>query len=116
METTHEIVEKVQEVFDRSLQRVHNGLLPVCVREDEIPVNLYDHDDSRQEWIWTMYMNSLGVLIITRDDLVESFSEMVNFGDAVKYSVCITNPADASEFLLVPDSLAEKCLVLGTLA
>lgn len=116
MKLSHDVVEKLQEIFDESWSRVRAGARPVCVLPEDLPVNLHPGDMAREEWVWTLYMNTHDVLIITHDDLVESFSDMVNFGSAVKESVCLLNPAQRGEFLLVPDALAEKCLALGTLA
>lgn len=116
MEIAHEVVEKIQGIFDESWLRVRGGWIPEDVDQGDLPANIYPGDTAREEWVWTSFMNGRDVLIITHDDLVESFSDMVNFGAAVKESVCLLNPAARAEFLLVPDALAEKCLALGALA
>jgi hypothetical protein len=106
MEMTQKIVEKLEEIFSRSWGRIEGGQYPICLSEDSNPTI---------EEVWSLWMNSHDVLIITTDDLLESFADMVNFGSAVKKTVCITNPSDAMEFLLVPKELAERCLVMGEL-
>lgn len=119
MELNPEVVDRLQSVFHDAWRRVRGGSVPDCIGEEDVPENLYPlypADNARQEWIWTLWMNRHDVLIITRDDLVESFSDMVNFGNAVKNSICLLNPPERHEFLLVPDDLAEKCLALGVLA
>lgn len=116
MELNPEVIDRLQGVFDEGWRRVRNGFVPEGVVEDEAPANIHPMDRAREEWIWTLWMNGREVLIITHDDLVESFSDMVNFGNAVKDSVCLLNPSERHEFLLVPNSLAEKCLALGAVA
>lgn len=116
MELSHDVVDKLQRIFEESWVRVLGGARPVCVLLEDLPANLHPGDHTREEWVWTLYMNTHDVLIITHDDLVDSFSDMVNFGSAVKESVCLLNPVHSKEFLLVPNALVEKCLALGTLA
>lgn len=116
MNVSHENAVRLQGLFDEVWLRVRGGWVPEGVDHEDLPANIYPGDMAREEWVWTVFMNGRDVLIITHDDLVESFSDMVNFGNAVKESVCLLNPAQRGEFLLVPDALAEKCLALGTLA
>lgn len=111
MKTNHEIVDKVQRIFDEGWERVRRGAIPSCVNPDDIMGGM-----SREEWVWTVYMNNHDVIVITRDDLLDSFADMVNFGASLKDSVCLLNPAQEEEFLLVPNPLVEKCVALGALA
>jgi hypothetical protein len=109
MNNTFNSVEKLQTIFHEAWTRIRAGNRPVCVSCDP------SHNTNNGEF-WTMYMNFLDVLIVDEDDLLESFDDMVNFGYAVRDSVCLRNPCNIQGFLLVDRELAEKCLVLGTLA
>lgn len=113
---TNGMVEKVQRVFDECWFRVRGGEVPVSVCEGHSPVNVYPGDTSRQEWIWSAYMNSLDCTMVTREDLLESFCDMVNLGSAVKESVCLNDPCSAGDFILVPEGVVERALALGGLA
>lgn len=107
MEVTHDAVERLQGIFEESWRRVRDGERPVDFSPSWFPEPCE---------VWTLFMNKHDVLIIDLEDLAENFGEMVNFGLAVKQSVCIHNPEDKASYLLVPPRLAEKCLVLGALA
>jgi len=109
MKNTAKSVEKLQDIFYDAWFRIKEGNRPVCISCSP------DHLPSDEEF-WVMYMNFLDVLVVDEDDLLESFDDMVNFGSSVKESVCIRNPWNTRGFLLVGKELAEKCLVLGTLA
>ena len=109
MKNTEKSVEKLQEIFRDAWLRIREGNRPVCISCSP------DHLPSDEEF-WVMYMNFLDVLVVDEDDLLESFDDMVNFGSSVKESVCLRNPCNVRGFLLVGRELAEKCLVLGTLA
>lgn len=109
MEVNYESIEKIQTMFREAWLRIKKGNRSVCVSCSP------DHFPSDEEF-WVMYMNFLDVLVVDEDDLLESFDEMVNHGVAVKERVCLRNPYNVRGFLLVGRELAEKCLVLGTLA
>jgi hypothetical protein len=109
MNNTVKSVEKIQTMFHEAWTRIRTGNRPVCVSCD--PSRTPDDEE-----FWVMYMNSLDVLVVDEDDLLESFEDMVNFGSSVRDSVCLRNPCNTRGFLLVGKELAEKCLVLGTLA
>jgi hypothetical protein len=109
MKTTMQSVEKLQTMFHEAWARVRKGNRPACVScsPDYVPSD---------EEFWVMYMNFLDVLVVDEDDLLETFDEMVNYGVSLRESVCLRNPCNVRGFLLVGKELAEKCLVLGTLA
>jgi hypothetical protein len=109
MEVNFESVEKLQAIFGDAWSRIKEGNRPECASCGAYAG--YDDDE-----FWTVYMNSLDVLIVDEDDLLENFDDMVNFGSAVRNSVCLRNPCNAMGFLLVDRELAHKSLVLGTLA
>ena len=107
MEVNLKSVSKLQGIFVEAWSHISSGNRPECVE-----------CDPRQsaEWFWGLYMNHLDCLMVDRDDLLESFPDMVNFGVSVKESVCLLDPCFPGDYLLVPKQLAEKCLVLGNLA
>lgn len=109
MEITNNTVQKVQRVFDDAWLRIHTGNRPVGVSCDPD----YHPDDGE---FWTIYMNYLDCILITKDDLLGDFPDMVNFGFAVKERVCLTDPCNEGDFILVDQEVAEKALVLGALA
>jgi hypothetical protein len=109
MKNTVDSIEKIQTAFREAWLRIKGGNRPVCVSCDPS----YNPDD---EEFWVMYMNFLDVLVVDEDDLLETFDDMVNFGASIKESVCLRNPCNVRGFLLVGKELAEKALVLGTLA
>ena len=109
MEVTVRTVQKVQRAFNDAWLRIHTGNRPVGVSCSPD----YHPDDNE---FWTMYMNYLDCILVTKDDLLEDFPEMVNFGFAVKEKICLTDPCNEGDFILVDRGLAEKALVLGTLA
>lgn len=108
MEMNYKTIGKVEGVFRESWERVSSGAIPVCVPP-------YDSKPNAQD-IWVYYMNSHDVTIVDSQNLMESFADMVNFGHLVNESVCVLNPAEEGSFLLIPDELAERVLVMGTLA
>lgn len=108
MQLDHKTVQKLDAIFRESWERVSSGAIPVCVPP-------YDATPDPSE-IWSNYMNSHDVTILEMEDLLESFSDMVNFGRLLRESVCILDPAEDKSFLLVPFDLAERCLVMGALA
>lgn len=107
MEVTLVNLRKLQIAFEDSWKRIRNGNRPICVNCDP---DLHPTDSE----FWTLYVNFLDCLMIEKEDLLENFDEMVNFGSS-KESVCIKDPCNQGDFILVPKSLAEKTLVLGTL-
>lgn len=109
MEITVKIFERLQTAFDDAWDRIGSGNRPVGVSCDP------DRHPSDEEF-WTLYMNYLDCILIDEADLLESFPDMVNFGIAVKERVCLKDPCNERGFLLVDKGLAEKVLVLGTLA
>lgn len=111
MKYDRDILERVEHIFFDSWAKVEKGFFPPCLTPEELI-----GDPSEPAWVWIGFMNRREVLIITHDDLVESFPDMVNFGQSVKDSLCIVNPQDESEFLLIPKGLVEKCLAMGGLA
>lgn len=109
MQTTKTSVECLQNLFDEAWDRIVAGKRPSGVFCDpDCKIN----DDE----FWTLYMNSLDCLLIDEEDLLENFDEMVNFGYSVRESVCLKNPCNKEGFILVDKELAERILVLGTLA
>ena len=108
MELNYPTIGKVERIFGESWDRVANGAIPVCV-------DPYDKRP-KPEWVWLLYMNSHDVTVFTRDDLFLSFADMVNFGCSIRDRICILDPCEEGRFLLVPIELAERCLVMGTLA
>lgn len=78
MEITMKTVQKVQRAFNEAWVRIHTGNRPVGVSCSPD----YHPDDNE---FWTMYMNYLDCILVTKDDLMEEFPEMVNFGFAVNY-------------------------------
>jgi len=109
MEVTLVNIRKLQITFDEAWKRIREGYRPVCVECDPETAGGPDGD------FWTVYMNHLDVLVIDEEDLLETFDDMVNFGSAVRNSVCLRNPCNADGFLLVDRELAHKSLVLGAL-
>lgn len=109
MEITMVNVQKLQRAFDASWKRVESGDRPESILHT-VRGPLFASD------FWTCYMNSLDCLLVDREDLLENFDEMVNFGKSVKENVCLRNPCNEGDFILVPKDLAEKVLVLGALA
>lgn len=109
MEVTMKTVQKLQVAFNEAWLRIHTGNRPVGVSCSPD----YHPNDSE---FWTLYMNYLDCILIDDEDLLENFPEMVNFGFAVKERVCLTDPCNEGGFILVDKGLAEKALVLGTLA
>ena len=107
MEVNLKSVEKLQKVFREAWSRISAGDRPECVECEP---------GQTPEWFWGLYMNHLDCLMVDQNDLLESFPDMVNFGVSVKESVCLLDPCFPGDYLLVPNGLAEKCLVLGTLA
>jgi hypothetical protein len=99
-------VQKLQGIFDARYRWLQEGGILECVGEGS-PWGIEED--------WTIYMNSLDCLVIDKEDLIESFIEMVNFGEAVKKCVCLLNPAKSVGWLLVHHELADKCLALGGL-
>lgn len=108
MEVTLVNLRKLQIMFDAAWKRICEGNRPICVECDP------DRRPSDSEF-WTLYMNFLDCLMIEKEDLLENFDEMVNFGSAVKESVCLKDPCNDGDYILVRHAFAEKCLVLGTL-
>lgn len=108
MKVTNENLDKLQAFFEERYNWVKAGNIPTCV-DQEVDIR------RGSEWIWTIFMNHFDCLIVNREDLVESFADMVNFGDAVKRCVCLNSP-DGDGFILVPPELAERVLVMGGLA
>jgi len=108
MEVNYPTIGKVERIFGESWDRVASGAIPVCVGQ-------YDKRP-KPEWVWSLYMNSHDVFVITEDALSISFADMVNFGCLIKDRICILDPCEHDRFLLVPVELAERCLVMGTLA
>jgi hypothetical protein len=103
----HSKVNELQRFFEERYRWVQTGNIPSCVDRQE--------DISRgAEWMWTLFMNQFDCVIVEEEDLVESFADMVNFGEAVRTHVCLHNPA-GDGFLLVPPELAERVLVMGAL-
>lgn len=96
METNYRMVDTLEKIFRDS-----------WVRLDSVP---------RSHEVWVEQMNSHDVTILTHEDLLSSFADMVNFGALVKTNLCVTNPSEEDSFLLVPPELVEKCLVMGALA
>jgi hypothetical protein len=111
MKHNRDIVDRIKAIFDESWRKVSRGFFPPCLTPEELI-----GDPSEPDWVWIGFMERRDVLVITSDDLLESFPDMVNFGHSVKDSLCIVNPQDEDEFLLVPNDLVEKCLAMGGLA
>jgi len=103
-----EKVERLQAFFKERYEWILAGNIPTCVDQEE---------DIRagSEWHWTIFMNHFDCLVVDEGDLLESFQEMVNFGEAVRTHVCLRNPT-GDGFVLVPPELAERVLVMGGLA
>ena len=95
-------VKKLQRMFNERFKWVLAGGLPEGCDGDFSP-----------EDKWTIHMNSFDCLVIDRDDLLESFADMVNFGNSIRTHVCLWNPANKEGFLLVPQDFNDKCLALG---
>lgn len=110
MEVTLVNVRKLQIAFDEAWGRIRSGNRPVCVDCTPVSTPMPDGD------FWTIYMNFLDCLMVDEEDLTDNFDDMVNFGKAVKESVCLKDPCNHGTFILVPKEFAEKVLVLGTLA
>lgn len=109
MEVTLVSVRKLQIAFDNAWKKVSAGERPESVGLHTVDGPLPAVD------FWTCYMNSLDCLVIDKDDLLENFDEMVNFGNAVKTSVCVKDPCYKGCYVLVPKDVAEKAVVLGGL-
>jgi len=110
MEVTLVNIRKLQIAFDEAWKRIREGHRPVCVECDPETAGGPDGD------FWTVYMNFLDCLMIETEDLLENFDDMVNFGSSLKNGVCIKDPCNQGEFILVSKDFAEKILVLGSLA
>lgn len=89
------------------LQNVFNSKYDEFVGSEEID----------EEWL--IFLNGQDCSVILSEEIVENFAHLVNFDSRLKDSVCIEDPhaADAgiSSFILVPNELAEKAIVLGAL-
>lgn len=89
------------------LQNVFNSKYDEFVGSEEID----------EEWL--IFLNDQDCSVILSEEIVENFAHLVNFDSRLKDSVCIEDPhaADAgiSSFILVPNELAEKAIVLGAL-
>jgi hypothetical protein len=109
MKITPNAVRSLQSLFNEAWGRVSSGNRPVCV---SCSPDSHPDDDE----FWTLYMNSLDCLMIDQDDLMESFPDMVNFGASVKNTVCLSDPCNEGDFILVELEYAEKAIVLGSLA
>lgn len=109
MEITMKNVQKLQRAFYAAWERIRGGNRPVGVS-----CNPDYHPDDGE--FWTIYMNYLDCILITKDDLLGDFPEMVNFGFAVKERICLEDPCNEGDFILVDQEVAEKALVLGALA
>ena len=105
MKLRHENIETLYGIFRDAWGRVERGVRPACASPNDSPLD-----------VWVIWMNEHDVLVVDNDDLLESLPDMVNFGSALKESVCIRNPADiGNSFLLVPSEFAQRVLVLGEL-
>lgn len=109
MEITVNLIDRMQEIFDEAWGRISSGNRPSCV-----PVGSEGQMSDGEFWV--LYLNFLDCLAIDKEDLLENFDEMVNFGSAVKERVCLRDPCVQGDFILVGSSLVEKALVLGALA
>ena len=107
MEVNYPTIGKVERIFGESWDRVAKGAIPVCVA----PYT----EKPDPEWVWSLYMNSHDVSVLTKNELVLSFADMVNFNHSIKDRICILDPCEEGRFLLVPIGLAERCLVMETL-
>ena len=110
MKIEHHNVKRLQALFKESWLRIKEGHRPESVDMHTVGGPLLDSD------FWCVYMNSLDCLMIEREDLLENFDDMVNFGSAVKERICLWDPCSIGDYILVPWDLAEKALVLGALA
>lgn len=106
METTTKTIQKLQIAFNEAWGRILSGNLPASEAAAQ---------GLSREWLWTLYMERLDCLLIDKEDLLENFPEMVNFGFSVKDRVCLEDPCNEGGFILVDKGLAEKTLVLGAL-
>lgn len=104
------VIERLQSLFDESWGRVNAGERPESVDLHTVGGPLVGSD------FWVVYMNSMDCLLIEKEDLLENFDEMVNFGSAVKERICLRDPCSSGDYILVSRELAEKVLVLGVLA
>jgi len=109
MKIEHHNVKRLQALFKEAWLRIKGGWRPDSLDLHTVGP-LLDSD------FWSVYMNFLDCLMIEREDLLENFDDMVNFGSAVKERICLKDPCLRGDYILVPWELAEKALVLGVLA
>lgn len=107
MEITPDITKALQRMFDELWSGVRRGRRP-AFRGQEWDGGLYATEE-----FWVVYLNSMDCMMITREDLLENFDEMVNFGSTVKERLCLRDPSCPGDFLLLPMDLVERALVLG---
>jgi len=73
-------------------------------------------DDVESEWI--QFLEKHNCVVITSEDIKDSFQHIINFDSSVRNGVCLIDPCGSellgvAQFVIVPRDFAEKLLVLG---
>ena len=73
------------------------------------------YDDLDVEWV--EFLEKHNCVVITSEDIRESFQHIINFDSSVKEGICLVDPhgteVGMEQFVIVPRDFAEKLLVLG---
>lgn len=98
-------VTKLREIFAQKYLTLQSSLW------DEMrPKDWTDRFQRRLDETWTEYLNSLDCTIVSKEEIVEDFEDIINH--SAQGRVCVH---DDEDYILVPRELAEKALVLGGL-
>lgn len=94
---------------DTSVARLQDILLS---RFGEM-VGIYDNVEAE----WVEFLEKHNCVVITSEDIKDSFQHIINFDSSVRNGVCLIDPygneIGVEQFVIVPREFAEKLLVLG---
>ena len=76
-------------------------------------VGIYDS----VEMEWVEFLEKHNCVVITSEDIKDSFQHIINFDSSIKEGICLNDPHGVEigmeQFVIVPRDFAEKLLVLG---
>lgn len=105
-------IEKIRKILEDKYERMRSELW------DEMKPEDYSSKFARKmDEFWTEYMNSLDCILITDEDIKEDLEGIIN--NSSRGRVCIRmgeeDLCDEDLYILMPQELADKVLVLGGL-